>query len=348
MKVPERTIHWLLENDNPPVRYSTQTDLLALAPDSSEVRQSREQLMDYSVTRGILEQADSFWLDDAKAYWKYTGKYWQVIFLGQFLADGHAPALREGLERLLADRGWVSRAGGQCLTANLLAAFMRMGYREHPLVQAETEALARRIANDGGVACHVMAYSLLSHCYMSIPKLLLCFSLVPEDARSRTVKRAISLLAQQLIDHEVFVYVPGNRRSWSELLERAPKRKDLPPGQTVKGWIAQQRQIFLETEGLGERQPKRGWLRFGFPRHYNSDALEAMYALARVDTPMCGQLRKPLELILSKADPDQRWTMEDSLNGKMRADVERKGNASKWLTYYALSTIKHFDTLIVD
>ena len=43
---------------------------------------------------------------------------------------------------------------------------------------------------------------------------------------------------------------------------------------------------FLAEQDMGERQPKPSWTRFGFPLNYNSDALEAMVALAAVGVPM--------------------------------------------------------------
>lgn len=88
---------------------------------------------------------------------------------------------------------------------------------------------------------------------------------------------------------------------------------------------------------------KPGWLRFGFPLSYNSDALEALLALATV-----GEMRRPeyeaaIDVVRRAADPQMRWTMRNSLNGKMLADVETKGAPSKWLTLRALQTLSHFE-----
>jgi hypothetical protein len=40
--------------------------------------------------------------------------------------------------------------------------------------------------------------------------------------------------------------------------------------------------------------------------------------------------------------PDGRWILENSLNGKMWADVEAGGKPSKWLTWFALRVLTHF------
>ena len=60
----------------------------------------------------------------------------------------------------------------------------------------------------------------------------------------------------------------------------------------------------MAEHGVGEREPKSSWTRFGFPLNYNSDALEAMVALATVGTPMTEALAKPLQLIRDKHTVD--------------------------------------------
>ncbi len=343
MVASSEVIAWLLEEDNPPVRYLTLTNLLRRSLRSAEVRRAKAQIMEYGPTQKILAHGSEFWdAPKERAYWKYTGKYWQVIFLGQFLADGRDRRIAEGVKDLIARRDWVMSSGGQCLTANLLGAFMQLGFGEDAVVHAETEALARRVLADNGLRCSAMAYSLLSRCYMAQPKLLLCFSRIPAERRSSEVKAAIDLLVRNLLDHEVFVYVPGRLKEWQELLASQPKKADLPRGKTVLSWVAEQRGLFLRKRGLGERRPKAGWHKFGFPLHYNSDTLEAMYALACLGIPLHPRLAKALEVVRSKMTPAGTWILENSLNGKMLADVEEKGRPSKWLTYFGHLVLEHF------
>ena len=339
----DRVIEWLLEPDNPPVRYLTLTNLLCRPAGDRDVRSAKASLMDYPVTQAILRRAGQFLDDDENAYWKYTGKYWQLIFLGQYLADGRDPRIAQLVESILSRPKWVTKAGGQCLTANILAAATRLGYDAHPVVEEQREALARRIVAESGIQCSVMDYSLLPCCHMAQPKLLLCFVQAPPKKRSAAVRSAIERLVNDLVTNEVFVYLPGNRRQWQSLLEqRQPSGAELPKGQTVKAWVARQRESFLAGPGFGEREPKTGWLKFGFPLHYNSDVLEAMYALALAGTPYSPPLHRALQAIRDKQTRDGRWILENTLNGKMLADVEKKGGPSKWLTYFARYVLRHF------
>jgi hypothetical protein len=68
-----------------------------------------------------------------------------------------------------------------------------------------------------------------------------------------------------------------------------------------------------------------------------------MVALATVDAPPAAALEKPLALIRDKRTADGVWRMEKSLNGQMWADVEVKGEPSKWITFFAMLVLDHFD-----
>ncbi len=343
MQIRDNVIQWLLENDNPPVRYLTLTKLLNQPETAPEVRQTKARFMEYNATQGILKHSKEFWKDDDRAYWKYTGKYWQLIFLGQFMADGKDPRIVEGVDDLLRKRKWVMKSGAQCLTANLLTAFRRLGYGDHPVVVEETESLADRIVTDCGIQCTAMDYSLLSRCYMALPKLLLLFAEIPSQKRSAKINSAVEFLVRKLLENEIYVYVPSARKEWQKILDTAPKRADLPKGQTVKNWVSKQKHAFLDSHALGARIPKRGWVSFGFPLHYNSDILEAMYVLALLETTMTPKLEKPLKIIREKMTPEGTWVMENSLNGKMWVDVEEKGKPSKWITYFALYVLRKYE-----
>ena len=344
--IPNSTLEWLLEPDNPPVRYLTLTDLLGRAPLDPEVREAKSRLSQYGPTQTILGQHEQFRDDEtADAYRKYTGMYWQLIFLGQFRADGNDPRIRQITDKVIEARNWVLiKRGGQCLTANILSALILLGCSEHPVVREALVGLAERLTADGGINCEVMEYSLLEFCYMAQPKLLLCFAADPALRRHPSVAAAIDLLARNLLARQIFVYVPGNRNEWHKVLELKPSKAELA-GRTVKSWLQEQKKRFLAEKGPGEPAEKPGWLKFGFPLHYNSDLLEALYALALCGVPAAGDsLQKPLGILREKMTPDGRWRLENSLNGKMRVDIEQVGKPSKWLTYRAWYALNHFST----
>jgi hypothetical protein len=53
------------------------------------------------------------------------------------------------------------------------------------------------------------------------------------------------------------------------------------------------------------------------------------------------QKRLTTHFILSKQGAQGRWKLENSLQGKMWADIEQKGKPSKWVTLRALRVLKN-------
>jgi hypothetical protein len=178
---------------------------------------------------------------------------------------------------------------------------------------------------------------------MILPKLLICFGEVPPEGRSPAVREAIDWIVQELSAHEVYIYAAGNNKAWQAIRKQLPtKRADLPEGETRQSWTAKARERFLAEHGVGELLPKAIWTRFGFPLNHNSDILEAMVGLSTIGAPMTDALEKPLQIIRDKRTPDGVWVLEKSLNGQMWVDVEVKGQPSKWITFFALMVLDHF------
>ena len=334
-------VDWLLQEDNPPVRLLTLTRLLHHPETDAIVREARSHLMEYSVTQEILAHSDDIWASRPRMAWSFRGKLWNTVYLGYSMSDGRDPRIAPGVEALLTQR-WVRDDFG-CYTSSGLTAFRRLGYGTHPAVIEGTEALAQRVLDDGGLTCMGMNNSLMPGCYMALPKLLLCFGEVPPEERSPAVQHAIDWIVNELVDHQVYIYLPGNEKAWDEVRPRSRKKADAPPGETPESWRDKEKVRFVAEHGLGELQPKDIWTRFGFPLNYNSDILEAMVALATARAPMSEKLAKPLQVIHDKRMKDGTWLMEKSLNGQMWADVETKGKPSKWLTYFALLVLQRFE-----
>lgn len=338
--IREETLNWLLQEDNPPVRLLALTRLLHRPEADTDVQSTRARLMDYSVTQGILEHIDEIWQSGPRTFWSYKGKRWNTVYLGHFLADGRDPRIAEGVQTLLEHTRVVDKF--QCMTACLLTAFRRLGYGDHPRVIEATETLAQRFLANRGIACPGMNNSLLSRCYVALPKLLLCFGEAPPGQRSPALQEAITWITRELVDHQVYIYRPGNRKAWDAVRPKSRKRADYPKGETPETWRDKVRARFLAEHGIGELEANTNWTRFGFPLNYHSDVLEAMFALATVDTPMSAGLDKPLQVILDKRGTDGLWRLEKSLNGQMWVDVEVKKQPSKWITLFALIVLDHF------
>ena len=82
---------WLLEKDNPSVRYLTLINIRGISSDDPEVREAKAAIMETGVVPKILakQEEGGYWDDPDKMYnSKYKGTVWQLIILAELLADG--------------------------------------------------------------------------------------------------------------------------------------------------------------------------------------------------------------------------------------------------------------------
>jgi hypothetical protein len=173
--------------------------------------------------------------------------------------------------------------------------------------------------------------TLNGYCHMLAPKVLLFLAEVPRELWPADAEKLRHAAIEALRDKQVFRCLPKGAREFAEMVWRIPQAER-----------AEARQRYLAEAGELEYSDKPGWLRFGYPLSYNSDALEALAALAAVGEERRPEYAPALEAVASAADPEMRWKLRTSLNGKMFADVEAKGQPSKWLTLRALQVLERF------
>jgi hypothetical protein len=351
MEKLDKTVRWLTEDDNPPVRYLTLKNLLDTP--ESRLRKERSKLNSCSVIRGILKHHKTFWGKDKHLYRKYKGGYWNLIFLGDLYANGDDETIRRGVEFILADDLWHRRIDHCstewiCLSSNISRAMANLGYVDDPRVRGHIENIASAVVKNNGIICAVMDYSLLSQCYMALPKVLM--ALGSYTGKKREVKNAIRLAAERLLERDIYRYAPESQQAWNENYERLAAeikgaKKTAGEKRTLKDELAKVRPQYLKrNKGF---KPKAGWLKFGYPLHYNSDILEAMRSMVDAGVKYDRRMDDALDVIENNRLPDGRWKLGFSLNGKMWIDIEKRGQPSKWITYHALRVLRNYRRLRV-
>ncbi len=339
--VPEETIDWLLGEDNPAVAVLARRALLGES-DSAETERLWARRNDYEPVAAILDAqwADGSWAPPARDYSKYGGGLWQIHFLGELWADPSDARVGRGAEyafsRQLADGSWSCNgkpvAAVPCLTANVGRALARLGYARDERVIGALASIAREHAEIGVLGCSGLApYYLNGYCHMLAPKVLLFLGEVPRDVWPDGAEELRDAAVAALRDKQVFRYVPAGAKEFSDYIWHVPK---------VEREAARER--YLAEHGPFEYSDKPGWLKFGFPLSYNSDALEALAALAALGETRREEYEPALAAVMAAASPQWRWKLRNSFNGKMLADVEVKGQPSKWLTLRALQVLNRF------
>ena len=98
--------------------------------------------------------------------------------------------------------------------------------------------------------------------------------------------------------------------------------------------------IYKKSHDLN-RVSKPGWLHFGFPLMYQTDALEMLGILASLGYKD-ERMKEAVDLVISKQETSGRWKLESTFNGRFQVNIERKGEESKWITLNALKALKRY------
>ncbi len=325
------SLPWLLEADDPGVRYLALRDLLDLSPDDRELKSARKAAHKEGPITTVLSKMDKegYWVKPGPGYGpKYRSTVWSLILLAQLGASVNEDKRIEQACKYLLDQ---MAEGGQfttsssgapsgtidCLQGNLCWSLMEMGYDDSRLKSAY-EWMARTVTGeriapleDKDAAVRYYAYKCgptfacgvnnKLPCSWGAVKVMLALSKIYVKKRTPLISKAI----QQGVDF-FFSIDPSTARY--------PTR-------------------------TGEK-PNRAWWKFGFPVFYVTDILQIAEALVGLGYGNDPRLSNTLKFIRDKQDNEGRWPLEYDYIGKTWIDFGKKKQPNKWVTLRALRTLK--------
>ncbi len=327
----EDSLSWLLEENEPGVRYLALRDLFDLPEDDHELIAAKRKAYLEGPIQTILEnmEDEGFWVEPGPGYDpKYRSTVWSVVTLAQLGASIHLDVRIEKacnylLEHALTEYGQFSASGtpgktADCLQGELCFALLDLGCAD-PRLEGAYEWMARSVTSEGVApmgdkSTPVRYYSgkygpdFLCGANNKLPcawgavKVMLAFGRLPETKRSPLINDAI----QHGIDF---------------LLNVDPAEADYPTGYTDK--------------------PSGNWWKFGFPVFYVTDLLQNVEALVRLGCGNDPRLSHAISLIREKQDKNGRWAMEYSYSGKTWVDFGEKKQPNKWVTLRAAWVLKN-------
>lgn len=327
---PGKVMDWLLEPENPGARYLALRDLIDLDKTDPELELARRQAhINGPIAVYLSKMTDSgYWSEPGAGYLpKYFSSVWSLIVLAQLGAsveedDRLGRACSYYLDHALTPGGLISSSGTpggtiDCLQGNMIWALTSMGYSD-PRLDLAVDWMARSQTGDGiapigtkfverrfyagkvgpNFACGANGNQ---SCAWGASKVMLAFSVLPDDKRTPEVNAAI----QAGIDF---------------ILGVDPATADYPHAYAPK--------------------PSGNWWKFGFPVFYITDLLqlvEAMIALGYGNDP---RMKNVLKIIRDKADGEGRWNLDYGYTGKTHVNFGPMKQPSKWVTIRALRALK--------
>ena len=325
------SLPWLLESDEPGVRYLALRDLLDLPPDDKKLISARKVAHTGGPIAEVLSRMnkEGYWVKPGPGYNpKYRSTVWSMILLAQLGA-----AVSEDKRIELACNYLVDHMteGGQftsitsgspsgtldCLQGNLLSSLMALGC-DDPRLDKACEWMARTVTGEGIAPLEEKDAPVRYYAYKCGPsfacgvnnklpcawggvKVMLAFSKLPANKRTPLIKRAIEQGVNFLLGID-----PATARY--------PTRDN--------------------------SRPNRAWWKFGFPVFYVTDLLQLAEALVGLGYGNDTRLANTFDRIREKQDDEGRWPLEYDYTGKTWLDFGQKKQPNKWVTLRALRVFK--------
>ena len=329
-------IDWLLEETNPSVRYFTLRDILDKDENDSQVVAAKQAIPKSQVINKILQKQkpEGFWEEPANPYLpKYKSSYWQIMTLSQLGMDRSDKRVEKACEHIFQfqlDEGgfstyeWLSRKEKclpsprewtssivhehqySCLTGNMAAALIRIGYREDPRVGKALEWLVKIQSKDGGWLCpYWKAHIKDKHgCFYGTICPLEAFSELKKENLTKEMKETIEKGAEFLLMHRLF-----------------------------------------KAEHHSYKVINQSWLKPSFPWFYGYNILRGLDVLTKLGYVRDERLNDAVEILLQKRQSNGTWILESAPVGRMQTNIEAKGKSSKWITLIALRVLKRLSSV---
>ncbi|MCI4345988.1 MAG: hypothetical protein L3K07_04475 [Thermoplasmata archaeon] len=319
--VPKPVLEWLLEANQPSVRYYTLTGLLDRRESDSEVRAARARMASTGWASDILERQgpNGFWEarepQTVREYlfflWfpEFSATIWSAIVLADLGLTKSDPRIRRTADRLFEYKLGLSSMINlyheeMCAVGNAARTLTRFGYGDDARVRRLYDWILEDQRANGGWNCSQGTPGTLERA-----EPLAALAAVPPSKRTNRMHRSIELGAEFYL----------TRKLSQEGARYAP------------------------------------WFRFHYPNHYFYDLLVGLDLLTGLGYAGDRRLRPALQLLHEKCRPDGTWAIDrpnpDAPASLLHLHVKKvrplqlepPGRPSKWVTLKALRVLKRVE-----
>jgi len=307
MLVSEDVIKWLLEPENPSMRYRTLVELLGKSPNDHEALEYKKRIAESVPVKGLLSgmHPDGYWLQkhprtgkmlgDGAEYGAFGTTHFCLSYLAELGMDKTNAQVAKAAERYLN----LQKKDGDfyhyfsCLLGLNIRTFTMLGYKNDSRVKKSIYLLLKTERPDGGFLCdiHEGKYKTktVKSCIRGSVKALLAFSYLPDYWKHERIRKLVNY----------FLLREGIFKSTNL---RKLVNKDM------------ERNIF--------------------PIIWRANVFEILLALSKMGYGKDSRLERAWRFLDARADKNGRyvldWTPEQS-----PWKVGERNQPNKWITFYA-------------
>jgi hypothetical protein len=300
-------IPWLLEPENPAIRYWTLIDLLNTPGDAPDVQSAQARIASYRPVAEVLatQKRDGYWVKRDYYLPKHHGTFWTLSVLADVGLTAENEQIRRACEfmftfqrehgpfcrrRRVAGEGIVwDTAPGPCTHARIVRFLIQFGYSQDPRIRAAILWLLEVQRDDGMWHC---GRSDRPGCLRATHDVLRVAALDPASAAHPAVARGAAAICELLLEPRMARYHVG-----------------IP------------------------------WTVLAYP-YFDYSLISTLDALARLGYgPAHSRIAPAIEYLLSQQATDGAWYL-DQVPRRPPFDVGQPGEPNKWLTLDALRALK--------
>jgi hypothetical protein len=334
---------WLLEKNNPSVRYLTLTQLLEKDENESDVIEAKSAISEYTSVKRIFskQREEGYWENSNTPYVpKYKSTCWQIMILSQLGLSKENEKVRKACEfafrfqckdggfTVFKEEGamneyswWKKRQEEKgkpvppfnnwskgiikeneltCLTGNLVASFLRLGYKEDFRIKKAIQWLISVQNSDGGWLCpYWRAHINDKHsCFVGTIASLDALSEIPENQRTDEMKKCIEKGAEFFLMHHLY-------------------KADHHNFEVINPYC----------------------LNFNFPVFWY-DILRGLLVLTKLGYARDERIQDATNILFKKQTKDGRWNLDKTPGGRMHASFGKVGEPNKWVTLNVLRVLR--------
>jgi hypothetical protein len=312
MDIQDEVIQWLLDENNPSLRFRTLKELLGFDEDSPEVRKAKSAISTSPPVIDLLNRMhpDGYWLQKTSRqilvgedvmYGSFGSTHFCLSYLAELGLDRTHPLVAKAADRYLGlqqpDGDWLGHYS--CLLGYNIRTFVLLGYRNDPRVQLAFDLMLQTKRDDGGYLCDMhegkLKTRMCKSCVRGSAKCLMAFMELPEYWDHPRCK--------QLVDY---------------FLRRGGIFQSTHPGILVN----------YDME------------RMSYPITWRTNVYEVLLGLGRMGYGGDDRLKKAWEVLEARADEAGRYHL-DWTPTQSPWKVGQRGEANGWVTFYALLARKY-------
>jgi hypothetical protein len=202
-------LKWLLQEDQPSMRYLAMTQILGRPEGDDEVSASRRAIATRGWSADILaRQREGGWWERETLYQpKYLSTNWMLLVLSDLGLDRSDPRIEKAcglwIQRFAKPDGGFGMDGSKrshlCVVGNTARALVKFGYADHPSVESAFEWMVKNASEKGGWSCYGSGRNLDSWEPMS------AFAVYPRQKWTKGMKRVVERGAEFFLERELHI-----------------------------------------------------------------------------------------------------------------------------------------------